>query len=62
MKKNNSTNLFYNCTVDYTQLLVANEESPKIPQSFPEDIISEANAGNAEKLYEKISLYLTTSD
>ena len=50
------------CTVDYTQLLCANEESPKIPQPFPEDIISEANAGNAEKLYEKISLHLTTPE
>ena len=48
------------CSVDYTQLLCANEESPKIPQPFPEEMIAEANAGHSEKLIQLLSAYLTT--
>lgn len=49
------------CTVDFTQLLAANEESPKIPPPFPEDVLKEASEGRAENLYEKISLFDTES-
>ena len=47
------------CTVDYSELFSANEESPKIPPAFPEDVTKEASNGRAESLYEKISMFDT---
>lgn len=45
------------CTVDYTQLLVPTEESPKIPPAFPAEIIQESVSGLAEPLLQKISQF-----
>jgi hypothetical protein len=42
------------CTVDLTQLLVPNEESPKIPPAFSEETVQDMLGGNAENVLKHI--------
>ncbi|OHS94347.1 hypothetical protein TRFO_11208 [Tritrichomonas foetus] len=42
------------CTVDYTQMIVETEESPKIPAPFPEDFVSNSTSESAEAIMQGI--------
>lgn len=42
------------CTVDFTRLLVATEESPKIPPPFPEQSIEESITGEPETVIHNV--------
>jgi hypothetical protein len=42
------------CVVDHTQLLIGNEEMPKIPAKFPDTLIEQATTQGAEVLFHGI--------
>jgi len=45
------------CTIDYTKLIVMNEESPKIPPPFPEQLYQLALNGQAEEIMKQVSMF-----
>ena len=48
-----------NCTVDFTQMLVGDEEIPKLPLAFPEEFVESSKTESAETIMQGIVQYTT---